>query len=209
MRIGGAPVGPKGLALLGVTAVAGVALAAHGWAGRSAGLAPGSLAAWRPGAGRGLGRPWLWDGPVAVARWPGGRPGSSSGGPASPGPASPGRTASPGAAAGPRASSSAAPGPLLSSESFASYAFQIWPGPPSAAASSALTGLSISVHRTSSGLSVAAGVVGQPRPAAHVYPGGARVYVIEAAMGDDSGNSDYNLGDDGLAVTDSKGRIIQ
>ena len=54
-----------------------------------------------------------------------------------------------------------------------------------------------------------AAVGGQPRPAAHFYPGGARVYVVEAAMGDDSGNSDYNLGDDGLAVTDSKGRIIQ
>jgi hypothetical protein len=64
------------------------------------------------------------------------------------------------------------------------------------------------VHRTASGLSVTAGVVGQPRPAAHFYPGGARVYVIEASMGDDSGNSDYNLGDDGLAVTDSRGRII-
>ena len=65
------------------------------------------------------------------------------------------------------------------------------------------------MHRTGSGLSVVAGVVGQPHPAAHFYPGGARVYVIEASMGDDSGNSDYNLGDDGLAVTDSKGRIIQ
>jgi hypothetical protein len=35
------------------------------------------------------------------------------------------------------------------------------------------------------------------------------VYVIEASMGDDSGNSDYSLGDDGLAVTDSQGRIVQ
>ncbi len=198
MRFGGEPVGPKGLVLLGVTAVAGVALAAHGWAGRSAGLAPGSLGA----------------GEQARAAAPAGHgsgttPSPSRAGPAGGAPASAGGTASPGAAASPRASSSAAPGPLLSSESFASYAFQIWPGTPSAAASSALTGLSISVHRTGSGLSVVAGVVGQPRPAAHLYPGGARVYVIEASMGDDSGNSDYNLGDDGLAVTDSKGRIIR
>jgi hypothetical protein len=27
-------------------------------------------------------------------------------------------------------------------------------------------------------------------------------------MGDDSGSSDYNLGDDGVVVTDSRGRII-
>jgi len=72
-----------------------------------------------------------------------------------------------------------------------------------------MTGLSISVHRSGSGIFVVAGVVGQPRPAARYYPGSARVYVIEAALGDDSGNSDYNLGDDGLVVTDSKGRIIQ
>lgn len=202
MRIGGEPVGPKGLVLLGVTAVAGVALAAHGWSGRGTGLAPGSLAAAggparaAASAGRSSGTtPSPSSGPAASAASPGGAAARHG-------------TATPGAAASPR-SSSTAPGPLLSSESFASYAFQIWPGTPSAAASSALTGLSISVHRTGSGLSVVAGVVGQPRPAAHFYPGGARVYVIEASMGDDSGNSDYNLGDDGLAVTDSKGRIIQ
>jgi hypothetical protein len=199
MRIGGEPVGPKGLVLLGVTAAAGLALAAHGWSGRSAGLAPGSLAA--SGA---LARA---SASASAGHSPGTRSPSPAGRAAGAAP-SPHGTASPGAAASPRASS-AAPGPLLSSESFASYAFQIWPGTPSAAASSALTGLSISVHRTGSGLSVVAGVAGQPRPAAHFYPGGARVYVIEASMGDDSGNSDYNLGDDGLAVTDSKGRIIQ
>jgi hypothetical protein len=193
MRIGGEPVGPKGLVLLGVTAAAGLALAAHGWSGRSAGLAPGSLAA--------SGAPARASASASAGHSPGTRSPSPAGRAADAAP-------SPGAAASPRASS-AAPGPLLSSESFASYAFQIWPGTPSAAASSALTGLSISVHRTGSGLSVVAGVAGQPRPAAHFYPGGARVYVIEASMGDDSGNSDYNLGDDGLAVTDSKGRIIQ
>jgi hypothetical protein len=187
MRIGGEPVGPTGLALLAVTAVAGVALAAHGWSGRVAGLAPGSLAAAGGGPARAAAS--------APARHRAAAP-------------APGVSASPGGAA-PGASSSATPGPLLSSESFASYAFQVWPGTQSAAARSALTGLSISVHRTGSGLSVVAAVAGQPRPAAHFYPGGARVYVVEAAMGDDSGNSDYNLGDDGLAVTDSKGRIIQ
>jgi hypothetical protein len=27
-------------------------------------------------------------------------------------------------------------------------------------------------------------------------------------MGDDSGSSDYNLGDDGIVVTDAHGRIV-
>jgi hypothetical protein len=41
------------------------------------------------------------------------------------------------------------------------------------------------------------------------YVGGARVYVVEQSLGDDSGNSDYNLGDDALVVTDAKGGIIR
>jgi hypothetical protein len=69
--------------------------------------------------------------------------------------------------------------------------------------------LSVSVHRRGAGISVAAGVNGQPTGAARFYPLGARVYVVEAAVGDDSGNSDYNLGDDGLVVTDAHGRIVQ
>jgi hypothetical protein len=35
------------------------------------------------------------------------------------------------------------------------------------------------------------------------------VYVVESSPGDDSGSSDYNLGDDGLVVTDAQGRIVQ
>jgi hypothetical protein len=56
---------------------------------------------------------------------------------------------------------------------------------------------------------VVAGVAGQPPQPGRFYPTGTAVYVIEATMGDDSGNSDYNLGDDGLVVTDSQGRILR
>jgi len=55
---------------------------------------------------------------------------------------------------------------------------------------------------------VTAGVVGQRTQPARFYPTGTAVYVVEAAMGDDSGNADYNLGDDGLVVTDSQGRLL-
>ncbi len=99
-------------------------------------------------------------------------------------------------------------GPLLASQSFASYSYPVWPGAPSAAAKTAMTGLSISVRRTGSGISVSAGVRGRPG-AAHAYPGGARVYVVEASMGDEAGSADYNLGDDGVVVTDAHGRIVQ
>ena len=132
---------------------------------------------------------------------------SPNGGPAAqPAPTSRSHSAGPTSGAGGSASS---PGPLLSSEPYAQYAFQVWPGTPTAAAKAALTGLSVTVRSQAGGLLVTAGVNGQPAGAPHVYRGGVRVYVVEATMGDDSGASDYNLGDDGLVVTDAQGRIVQ
>jgi hypothetical protein len=99
--------------------------------------------------------------------------------------------------------------PLLSAQPYANAAFQIWPGNPSAAAKTALIGLNVSVKQQGSALVVTAGVNGQAASSPRTYMGGVRVYVIEASLGDDSGNTDYNLGDDALVVTDAKGGIIQ
>lgn len=98
---------------------------------------------------------------------------------------------------------------MLSSEPYASVAYRIWPGPVSSTASQAMTGLAISVHQRADGLAVTAAARGQGPATSHLYPRGVRVYVVEASMGDDSGNLDYSLGDDGLVVTDAQGRIIQ
>src|SRR6266568_515364 len=46
------------------------------------------------------------------------------------------------------------PGPKLSSQSYASYAFQVWPGPLSQAARAAQTGLVIKVQRHGAGIMV-------------------------------------------------------
>lgn len=180
MHLGGEPVGRWGIALMTITGIAGVTLAVHGWSSRAAGVTPALASGSRPAA-------------------------TASAAPAASSPA----PAGPSAAASPPASAAARPGPLLSSEPYASSAFRIWPGPVSAAAKGALTGLTVSVHQRGSGLAVTAGVSGQPAGAPHVFPGGAKVYVVEASMGDDSGSSDYSLGDDGLVVTNSQGRIIQ
>ncbi len=185
MRLGGEPVGRWGIALLGITGIAGIILAAHGWSARTSGVTP-SLAG-------------------ASASAPATRAASAP--PSSPARAGP--SAATPTTTSPAASPQASPGPLLSSEPYASAAFLIWPGRPSAAARQALTGLSVSVRRQGSGISVTAGVNGQPAGAPHVYSQGARVYVVEASLGDDSGNADYSLGDDGLVVTDRQGRIAQ
>jgi len=181
MRFRLGQVGPRGLIVLGIAALAGVALADHGWATYHGAAAPGSL-------GRG----------VAAA---------TPAGPTSKPPARPNHAVTAGPTTSPGGAGSS-PGPLLSSQSYAPYAFQVWPGPVTATAQAALTGLSISVHRVANGLSVSASVNGQPAGPAHVYAVGARVYVVEASMGDDSSNSDYNLGDDGLVVTDAQGRLL-
>lgn len=98
--------------------------------------------------------------------------------------------------------------PLLSAQPYANAAYQVWPGSPSAAARTAMIGLSVTVKQQGSALVVSAGVVGQT-PTQRTYAGGARVYVVEQSLGDDSGNTDYNLGDDALVVTDAKGGIVQ
>lgn len=114
-----------------------------------------------------------------------------------------------GRTANPHSAGRTASGPLLSSQPFASYAYPVWPGTPSSAAKAASVGLAISVHRVAGGVSVQVAVDGQSSGPAHTYPGGSKVYVVEASLGDESGNADYNLGDDGLVVTNAAGRIVQ
>lgn len=185
----------RAVALLAVTGAAGIALAVHGWSARSGAL-PGQIA----GQGKTV---------------PGG---AASSAPATPGT---GHSASPqiGPTAGPSATPSATPsaspsatisvGPSLASQSYAQYSFQVWPGPVSSAAKAALTGLTIKVARTAQGIQVTAGVIGQAANPPRLYPGGTRVYIVEAALGDDSNNADYNLGDDGVIVTNAAGRILR
>jgi hypothetical protein len=177
MRFSGKPTGPIGLLLLAITAITGVVFAVHGWSGRHAGLPAGALGGSSPAQAANS------SAPVAT-------PSSSASSSASPG-------ASPGASTG----------PLLSTQSYAPYAFRVWPGTPGASAQAALTGLMVKVTRQGSGIEVNAGVAGQPTGAPHFYAQGAVVYVVEASLGDDSSNTDYSLGDDGLVVTDAQGRI--
>jgi hypothetical protein len=177
----------RGVALLAVTGAVGLALAVHGWSTRSV-MLPGHI------AGQGTPAP----------------SGATSSAPATPKtghPASPqiGPTASPSATSSP----TAGVGPLLASQSYARYSFEVWPGPLSPAAKAAMAGLTITATHVADGIRVVAGVVGQPPSPARVYVGGARVYVVEAALGDDSNNADYNLGDDGVIVTNAAGRILR
>jgi hypothetical protein len=180
--------------VLGVVALGGIALAVHGWAGRHALIAPGSLAGGASHAAQSTATP-----PANGS----GHTAPSGSGPTAPSSARPTASGSGGQA------THSTPGPLLSSQAYAQYSFLVWPGTPSSVARAAMTGLTISVHRTGPGITVTAGVTGQQAPSPAYYSTGAKVYVIEASLGDDSNNLDYNLGDDGLVVTNSAGRILR
>jgi len=182
-------IGFRGLTVLLIAGLAGIGLAVLGWSQRYTGLVANAVG--------GLGSASAPATPAASPR------------PATPA-ASP-RSAATAPQAGPSAASSApaSPGPLLSSEPYAQYAYLEWPGTPSVAAQQAASGLTISVTRQPGGIAVRAGVVGQPTGPAHFYANGRSVYVIESSLGDDAANVDYNLGDDGLVVTDAHGRILQ
>ncbi len=97
-------------------------------------------------------------------------------------------------ASAPATKPSRAPSSQLSAQSYASHAYQVWPGKPSAAARAEETGLIISVRRQGPGIWVQAHAAGQPAPSPRYYPAGARVYVT---------------GDDGFVVTNAQGRIVQ
>jgi hypothetical protein len=182
-------IGSRGLTVLLLAGLAGIALAVLGWSQRYTGLVAHAVG--------GLGS-------ASAPAVPAGSPQSVT-------PAASPSSAAAVPQAGPSAASSApaSPGPLLSSEPYAQYAYLEWPGTPSVAARQAASGLTISVTRQAGGIAVRAGVAGQPTGPAHFYANGRGVYVIESSLGDDTAGVDYNLGDDGLVVTDAHGRILQ
>ncbi|HXQ19003.1 MAG TPA: hypothetical protein VN781_05185 [Acidimicrobiales bacterium] len=101
-------------------------------------------------------------------------------------------------------------GPLLSSTQYASYAYQVYPGTVSSQTHAALAGFAVSVVPNGTGtvkLSVKAN--NSPSAQTKTYPASDRVYFIESTFGDDSGDADYNFGDDGVLITNAQGRIVE
>jgi hypothetical protein len=128
--------------------------------------------------------------------------------------AGPSRASGTGTSTTTTAPASAAPhqklGPLLSSTQYASYAYRLYPGARSSQARLALAGFTVHVTPGPNTITVSVSAAGSSQGAqTSTYPAGDRVYFIEASFGDDSGDLEYNGGDDGLIVTNSAGRIVQ
>ncbi|HVD02569.1 MAG TPA: hypothetical protein VNF75_00255 [Candidatus Dormibacteraeota bacterium] len=170
---------------MSVAAMAAAVLAVHGYAN------PGSLGvAGTGGLGGGHGS--------GVAPSASQSPTPSSKG-------SPSPSASPSASP----SGSATPGPLLSSTSYASYTYQLYPGTPSSTARQALAGFSFKATPAGSSVNFTLYISGGGQaPISKTYPSNDHIYFVEANLGDDSGNAEYNFGDDGLIVTDPSGHVV-
>ncbi len=183
MRIAGEALGKRGAVALSVAAAAAAILAVHGYAN------PGAL------------------GLAGSTSLPTGHAPKSSptavGSPASRGASTP--AASPSAPP----SSQATPGPLLSQTSYASYTYQLYPGSPSSSARQALAGFTFSARRAGGSVDFTLYVTGGGQaPISKTYPASDRIYFVEANLGDDSGSSEYNFGDDGLIATDASGHVV-
>lgn len=180
MRLGSEQIGPRGLLLLGATGIAGVILALQG-------SGHGPLAT-----------------PTGITKPP-------SASPARTGQSTPAHQST--TTTSPSSSASTAPhqklGPKLASTQYASYAYRLYPGPQSAQARSATAGFNISITPSPTAITVRVSGAGVAKTQTLTYPAGDRVYFVEASFGDDSTNAEYNLGDDGLVVTDAYGRIVE
>jgi hypothetical protein len=115
---------------------------------------------------------------------------------------SPAASSPPPAATGPAA---AAAGPQLSSMPYASFAYEVWPGPVSADGKIALSRWTLTVTRQAGGITVKAAHDGQAMTSvSHFYPGGAKVYILDSELSNNtSGNSD-----EGLEVTNAQGQVL-
>lgn len=101
-------------------------------------------------------------------------------------------------------------GPTLASTQYASLAYRLYPGPISTQAKQAMAGFSVKVKPGTIKETVILSMVGSSAAGQSAsYLKGDKVYFIEASFGDDSGNSDYSGGDDGVVVTNLQGRIVQ
>lgn len=101
-------------------------------------------------------------------------------------------------------------GPLLSSTPYAPYAFRVYPGPEGPQTHQATAGFVIHVRPAGGTIEVSVSASGSGQQGrTSTFPASDRVYFIEASLGDDSGNAEYNFGDDGLIVTNAQGHVVQ
>jgi hypothetical protein len=88
---------------------------------------------------------------------------------------------------------------------YASFAYEVWPGPVSADGKLALSRWTLTVTRQSGGITVKAAHDGRPMSSvSHFYPGGAKVYILDSDLSDNAAG----ITDEGLEVTNAQGQVL-
>jgi hypothetical protein len=119
--------------------------------------------------------------------------------------AAPAAASSPSATATAAASAAVGAGPLLSSMPYASFAYQVWPGPVSANGKLAMSRWKLTVTRQAGGIAVQAAEDGQSMASvSHFYPGGAKVYILDSNLSADAPGAT----NEGLEVTNAQGQVL-
>lgn len=99
-------------------------------------------------------------------------------------------------------------GVLFASTQYAPYSYQVYPGPLSQQARAALSGFNVTTAALrNSSVEITVTLLGSGQQQSMTLKPGYRLYVVEAAFGDDSFHSDYSLGDDGFVIVDQNGYV--
>jgi len=206
--LGGEKVSARGLVLLGMTGLLGAGLAVHGYGhGLVISGATGPIGGAGANSAAPVGAEARGSSTTAVAKSSPKRTLKHSSAPPT---TVTGRARPAGPSSGGPSSGGQKLGPQLSSTPYASYAYQIYPGPETSQAQLATAGFAVKVSPSLGHITISARAdASSGPPQVTTYPSGDRVYFIEASFGDDSGNADYSYGDDGLVVTNSKGQIVE
>jgi cytoskeletal protein RodZ len=188
MRIGQEKIGPRGRTILVIAAVVAVAMGIYGW-GRGTIAVGGTLS--------------LSNGQAPTT--------TSSPTTSSPTTSSPTTSSSTTPRSHPTTSvPTQKVGPLLSSTQYASYAYELYPGPQNSQTKLATAGFKIRITPNQGTVTVSVTSTGSSQaPQVSTIASSDKVYFIEASFGDDSNDSEYNMGDDGLIFTNAAGRIVQ
>ena len=99
---------------------------------------------------------------------------------------------------------------LFASTQYALYSYQVYPGPVSQQAQTALAGFNLTVAQLqNSSTKIDISLVGTRQSQTILLKPNYKLYIIEATLGDDGYHFDSSLGDDGFVAVTPEGYIVQ
>ena len=95
----------------------------------------------------------------------------------------------------------------LANSQYTGISYKIFPGPQNTQSLKALIGIEMSNNTISNGTKITLSMNNNPISTIYV-PKNDSLYFIEASYGDDFGNYEGSLGDDGILIVNSSGYIV-